>query len=96
MRRRLVLWRHGQTAWNLERRAQGQIDVPLDEVGLAQARQAALRLAALQPTPQLTTMVNAADESTRIAADMLIEILAGGRPESPVVLHSHLVQRGST
>jgi probable phosphoglycerate mutase len=50
MQRRLVLWRHGQTAWNLERRAQGQIDVPLDEVGLAQARQAALRLAALQPT----------------------------------------------
>jgi DNA-binding LacI/PurR family transcriptional regulator len=53
-------------------------------------------VAALQPTPQLTTMVNAAAESTRIAAEMLIEILGGGRPESPVVLHSSLVRRGST
>jgi DNA-binding LacI/PurR family transcriptional regulator len=53
-------------------------------------------VAALQPTPQLTTMVNAADVSARIAADMLIEILGGGRPQSPVVLHSRLVQRGST
>ena len=53
-------------------------------------------VAALQPTPQLTTMTNAADESTRIAAEMLIEILGGGRPESPVTLHSSLVRRGST
>lgn len=47
--RRLVLWRHGQTAWNLQRRAQGQTDVELDEVGLRQARGAATRLASLQP-----------------------------------------------
>ena len=53
-------------------------------------------VAALQPTPQLTTMMNAAAESTRIAAEMLIEILGGGRPDSPVVLHSSLVLRGST
>lgn len=53
-------------------------------------------VAALQPTPQLTTMVNAAAESTRIAAEMLIEILGGSEPESPVVLHSSLVRRGST
>jgi probable phosphoglycerate mutase len=33
---RLFLVRHGQTAWNLAGRAQGQTDVPLDEVGLAQ------------------------------------------------------------
>ena len=31
--RRLVLLRHGQTAWNAERRAQGHSDVPLDDVG---------------------------------------------------------------
>ncbi|HET7327133.1 MAG TPA: histidine phosphatase family protein [Nocardioidaceae bacterium] len=48
--RRLVLWRHGQTAWNLQRRAQGQTDVDLDAVGLRQARDAAARLASLSPS----------------------------------------------
>jgi len=36
--RRLVLVRHGRTAWNLAKRAQGHADVPLDEVGHAQAQ----------------------------------------------------------
>jgi probable phosphoglycerate mutase len=30
--------RHGETAWNAERRVQGQLDVPLSEVGHGQAR----------------------------------------------------------
>jgi len=34
---RVYLVRHGQTAWNLDKRAQGHTDIPLDEVGLAQA-----------------------------------------------------------
>ncbi len=46
---RLVLWRHGQTAWNAGGRVQGQIDTPLSETGLAQAAAAAPRLAALEP-----------------------------------------------
>jgi broad specificity phosphatase PhoE len=49
-RRRIVLWRHGRTAWNLENRFQGKTDIPLDEVGLAQAERAARLLAALEPT----------------------------------------------
>ena len=46
---RLVLWRHGQTVWNAERRFQGQSDIPLDETGEAQAERAARLLAALHP-----------------------------------------------
>jgi glucosyl-3-phosphoglycerate phosphatase len=46
---RLVLWRHGQTPWNAERRFQGQSDVPLDETGRAQAERAARLLAGLRP-----------------------------------------------
>jgi 2,3-bisphosphoglycerate-dependent phosphoglycerate mutase len=34
---RLYLIRHAQTAWNLEQRAQGHSDIPLDEIGEQQA-----------------------------------------------------------
>jgi probable phosphoglycerate mutase len=44
-----VLWRHGQTVWNAERRFQGQSDIPLDGTGQAQAERAARLLAALHP-----------------------------------------------
>ncbi|POG43608.1 histidine phosphatase family protein [Streptomyces sp. ZL-24] len=49
MGRRIVLWRHGQTAWNLERRFQGTTDIELTEEGVAQARRAARLLASLKP-----------------------------------------------
>jgi glucosyl-3-phosphoglycerate phosphatase len=46
---KLVLWRHGQTIYNVERRFQGQSDVPLNVVGIQQAARAARYLAALRP-----------------------------------------------
>ncbi|MET8688114.1 histidine phosphatase family protein [Streptomyces sp. NPDC004732] len=46
---RIILWRHGQTAWNLERRFQGSTDIELTETGVAQARRAARLLASLKP-----------------------------------------------
>ncbi|MFC5730708.1 MULTISPECIES: histidine phosphatase family protein [Nocardioides] len=47
--RRIVLLRHGRTAWNAARRIQGQLDPELDDVGIAQARAVAPALAALEP-----------------------------------------------
>ena len=47
--RRVVLWRHGRTAWNAVRRSQGQLDIPLDAVGVAQAQDRAAQLASLRP-----------------------------------------------
>ncbi len=44
---RLLLVRHGETDWNREGRFQGQIDIPLNERGLAQAEAAREFLAAV-------------------------------------------------
>ena len=49
MSRRLVLLRHGRTAWNESGRAQGHADIELDETGHAQAQAAARHLAGLAP-----------------------------------------------
>ncbi len=42
---RVLLVRHGQTAWNVERRFLGRTDIPLDAIGLDQAARLARRLA---------------------------------------------------
>ena len=47
--RRLLLLRHGQTAWNAARRVQGQLDAELDDTGHRQASSVAVVVAALAP-----------------------------------------------
>lgn len=44
----LCLVRHGETDWNVERRLQGHIDIPLNERGLAQAETTARSLAGMR------------------------------------------------
>jgi glucosyl-3-phosphoglycerate phosphatase len=46
---RVLVLRHGRTAWNAERRFQGQSDPPLDDVGRGQAYEVAALVAALAP-----------------------------------------------
>jgi probable phosphoglycerate mutase len=41
----LILIRHGETAWNRERRMQGQTDTPLSDIGRAQAQALGQRMA---------------------------------------------------
>jgi probable phosphoglycerate mutase len=43
---RICLVRHGETTWNVDRRVQGQIDIPLNERGLLQAQATAQALLA--------------------------------------------------
>jgi probable phosphoglycerate mutase len=47
--RDLVVLRHGRTAWNAERRFQGHLDPPLDDVGRVQAYEVAGMIAGLDP-----------------------------------------------
>ena len=46
---RILLWRHGQTDYNLAWRIQGSTDIPLNAVGLGQARYVAPHIAAAGP-----------------------------------------------
>ncbi|RAG61036.1 histidine phosphatase family protein, partial [Burkholderia multivorans] len=49
MTKTVVVWRHGQTDYNVARRFQGQSDIALNAVGLEQAERAAVALAELHP-----------------------------------------------
>jgi broad specificity phosphatase PhoE len=42
---RILAIRHGETAWNVDTRLQGHLDIPLNEVGLRQAEHLARDLA---------------------------------------------------
>lgn len=75
--RRLVLWRHGRTAWNASQRFQGQSDVPLDEVGVVQAAAAARVLARLEPARLMSSDLQRASAT----ADALAQIT--GLPVEP-------------
>ncbi len=69
-KRRVVLWRHGQTAWNLGGRFQGQTDIPLDAKGVAQSEGAAARLAALRPTAILSSPLQRAARTAATLAEI--------------------------
>lgn len=61
--RRLLLLRHGRTAWNVAERAQGHADVPLDATGRAQAAAVAPYLASLGPAALWSSDLDRARET---------------------------------
>ncbi len=75
--RRLVLVRHGRTAWNLAKRAQGHTDIELDEVGHAQAQRMAPVLAGLHPVRIWTSDLARAAQTAAYLAQ------AAGVPAEP-------------
>jgi probable phosphoglycerate mutase len=52
---RIIAIRHGETAWNVDTRIQGQLDIPLNETGRWQAQRLARALAARGPIDAIYT-----------------------------------------
>lgn len=67
----LVLVRHGQTDWNLERRIQGVTDIPLNETGRQQAYEAAQRLRGRLWDRVITSPLSRTRETATIIASEL-------------------------
>ncbi|MDP2313742.1 MAG: histidine phosphatase family protein [Pseudomonadota bacterium] len=79
---RLLLIRHGQTSWNVERRFLGRTDIPLDAVGIEQAarlgrRLAGTPLAALWTSPLARARQTAAALGEAQAEEGLVEMDMG-------------------
>ncbi len=75
MKTRVILVRHGQTAWNRDERIRGRSDIPLDETGLEQARATARYIAARWPLTAVyaSPLQRAMDTARAIAAAQGLE-----------------------
>lgn len=95
-RTRLCIVRHGETAWNAEGRVQGQTDVPLSEVGHAQARAVANALA--RSTGALARSTGALERFAALYASDLTRVTQTAAPAAerlalPVRLDARLRER---
>jgi len=61
----IILWRHGQTEWNVANKFQGHTDIPLNAVGEFQAQHAAPMLAAINPTMIIASDLMRAQSTAR-------------------------------
>jgi broad specificity phosphatase PhoE len=68
---RVVLWRHGQTDWNMVNRFQGHSDIPLNDVGRYQVKHAAEILAGMNPTAIISSDLGRARDTAQALADLV-------------------------
>lgn len=68
---RVLLWRHGQTDWNIHNRFQGHSDIPLNNVGRYQAQHAAQLLAGMNPTAIISSDLQRARATAQALADLV-------------------------
>ncbi len=68
---RVLLWRHGQTDWNMVNRFQGHSDIPLNDVGRYQAKHAAEILAGMNPTAIISSDLGRARATAQALADLV-------------------------
>jgi glucosyl-3-phosphoglycerate phosphatase len=67
---RLVIWRHGQTDWNVINRFQGHSDIPLNKVGEYQVTHAAKILAGMNPTRIISSDLGRAKQTAQALVEL--------------------------
>lgn len=68
---RVLLWRHGQTDWNMVNRFQGHSDIPLNDVGRYQVQHAAEILAGMNPTAIISSDLSRAYDTANSLAKLV-------------------------
>src|SRR3954453_7328547 len=66
---RIIAVRHGETAWNVDARIQGQLDIQLNETGRWQARRVGSALSAEQIAAVYSSDLGRAHETARAIGD---------------------------
>jgi 2,3-bisphosphoglycerate-dependent phosphoglycerate mutase len=66
---KLVIIRHGQSAWNLENRFTGWVDVDLSDAGIAEARAAGQKIKDISFSHLFTSALKRAQETARLALE---------------------------
>lgn len=66
----VILWRHGQTEYNITNRVQGQVDIPLNVVGLAHAARAAAALVDHHPAAIVSSDLVRATATAGLLAEL--------------------------
>jgi probable phosphoglycerate mutase len=66
----VVLWRHGQTEYNVTARMQGRVDIPLNEHGLAHAVRAATALVDFKPSLIVSSDLGRAASTAQVLAEL--------------------------
>ena len=80
MGNQIILWRHGQTEWNVANKFQGHTDIPLNAVGEFQAQHAAPMLAAINPTMIIASdLVRAQSTAHELVKITGLEVLTDAR-----------------
>lgn len=81
---RIIAIRHGETAWNVDTRIQGHLDIPLNDTGLWQAQQVAQALAG-----ETVAAVYTSDLQRALATAQAV----AGTTGAPLVTHLGLRER---